>query len=184
MDLLAHLWLPIVVSAVAVFVLSAASHMLTPWRRTEWGRTAAQDALQRAIEGVAPGQYGFPAAPSQKEQMGPEWMARWAKGPSGWLTVAPPGPFSMGRNMGLSLLAFLVITLLVAYLACLSLGPGTATLTIVRFFSTAGVLAYAAGPVFASIWYHRPWRTWLMDLFDAFLFGFATAAVFALLWPR
>ncbi len=33
MSVVAHLWLPIVLSAAAVFVLSAASHMVLPWRR-------------------------------------------------------------------------------------------------------------------------------------------------------
>ena len=38
MAFVAQLWLPILLSAVLVFFLSAASHMALPWRRGEWKR--------------------------------------------------------------------------------------------------------------------------------------------------
>ena len=44
MSFVAQLWLPILVSSVLVFVLSAASHMLLPWRRKEWGRVTDFEA--------------------------------------------------------------------------------------------------------------------------------------------
>jgi hypothetical protein len=185
MTFLAHLWLPILVSGVVVFALSAATHMLLPWRKTEWGRFAGQDALQASIAGLRPGQYGFPACPDpEKPMMTKEWMERWARGPSGWLVVAPAGPFNMARSMVQSFLAYLAISFLTAYVASLSLGPATPTLTVVRVFSTIGVLANGVSTIFNSIWYHRPWRVYAMDLFDAFVYGFAMAGVFALLWPR
>jgi hypothetical protein len=184
MAFLAQLWLPVVVSAVVVFILSAATHMLLPWRKKEWGRLDGQDRLQAALGGVAPGIYAFPAAPDPRENMGKEWLERWAKGPSGWLTVAPAGPVGMGRNLALSFLTYLGVSFLVAYVASFSLGPATPPLIVVRLFSTVGVLAYGVGPIFNSIWYHRPWRAYAADLLDALLFGFAMAGVFAALWPR
>src|SRR5512141_2550143 len=104
MSVVAQLWLPILVSAALVFVLSAASHMVLPWRKGEWGRITDFAALQAALQALPPGQYAFPAAPDPREQMKPEWLERWAKGPSGWLTVAPRRPIRMGRNMALSFL--------------------------------------------------------------------------------
>jgi hypothetical protein len=184
MSFVAQLWLPIVVSAVLVFVLSAASHMALPWRKGEWGRLTDFAALQAALRGLAPGMYAFPAAPDPKEQMKPEWMERWAKGPSGWFTVAPPGPISMGRNMALSLLAFLGVAFMDAYVAWHALGPGAHYRAVFRIVGTVGVLAFGVGPIFNSIWYHRPWRVYLMDLLDAVLYAFAMAGVFGWLWPR
>jgi len=185
MAFLAQLWLPIVVSAVVVFVLSAATHMALPWRKKEWGRFAGQDALQAAIAGLEPGQYGFPACPDPRQpMMGKEWMERWAKGPSGWLVVAPPGSFNMGKSMAQSFLVYLAVSFLVAYVGSLSLGPSTPTLTIVRLFSTVGVLTHGVSTIFSSIWYHRPWRVYAMDLFDAVVYAFAMAGVFGWLWPR
>jgi hypothetical protein len=182
MSFLAQLWLPIVVSAVLVFVLSAASHMVLPWHKGEWGRLAAQDQLQAVLAGVKPGQYGFPAAPDQKQQMSKEWQERWAKGPSGWITIATPGPMNMGKKMGLSFLAFLFIAFADAYVAAHALGPAPHYLAVFRIVGAVGFLTLGVAPVFTSIWYDRPWRAWGADLLDAILFSLAMAGVFGWLW--
>jgi hypothetical protein len=178
------LWLPIVLSAVVVFVLSAASHMVLPWRRNEWGRITEFGPLQGAVRGLAPGLYAFPAAPDQRQQLSKEWMARWAQGPSGWLTLAAPGPISMGRNMALSLLVFLAVATVDAYLAFHALGYAPHRRAVLRLVSAVSFMAFALGPIFNSIWYSRPWRAYLSDVVDAILFSAATGGIFALLWPE
>ncbi|HEU4382681.1 MAG TPA: hypothetical protein VFR85_04180 [Anaeromyxobacteraceae bacterium] len=184
MSFAAQLWLPMVLSAVIVFAMSAASHMVLPWRRNEWGRITDFAAIQSAVRGLSPGQYGFPAAPDRKQQMTKEWMERWAKGPSGWLTLAPPGPVSMGRNMLLSFLAFLGVALLDGYVAWHALGPGASYRAVFRIVGTVGFLSFAAGTIFDSIWYSRPWRAYVSDVIDALLFALLMAGVFGWLWPR
>ena len=69
MSFVALLWLPILASAVLVFVLSAATHMVLPWHKDEWGRIADQEKVQAALGGLAPGLYAFPAAPNQRQQI-------------------------------------------------------------------------------------------------------------------
>ena len=184
MSFVAQLWLPILVSAVLVFVLSAASHMLLPWRRMEWGRVTEFEALQAAVRGLAPGLHYFPASPDPKQQMSAEWLERWAKGPSGWLTLAPPGPIDMRRNLGLSLLVYLGVGLVDAYVTWHALGPAAHYLAVFRIAGTVAVMSYGLGTIFHSIWYHRPWRSYLADAFDALVFGLVTAGVFGWLWPR
>ncbi|HSM91598.1 MAG TPA: hypothetical protein VLT47_01860 [Anaeromyxobacteraceae bacterium] len=184
MTSLASLWLPILISAVLLFFLSAASHMALPWRKGEWKRIAGFEAVQGALKGLPPGLYSFPAAPDPKQQMTPEWTERWAKGPSGWLTLAPPGPIRMGRNMALSLLVFFAVALLEGYVAAQALAPGAPYPAVFRLVSTVGVMTFGVSSAFTSIWYHRPWRAYLSDLFDALLFAFAMAGVFGWLWPR
>jgi hypothetical protein len=184
MEFLPLLWQAILLSAVLVFVLSAASHMALPWRRGEWRRITDFDALQTALRGLAPGLYNFPAAPEPREQMKPEWQERWAKGPAGWITIAPHEPIRMGRNLALSFAAFLLVNALVAYACFHALGPGATAFRVVRVVSTVATLVYGVGKVFDSIWYDRPWRAYLSDVVDALLFGFATALVYGWLWPR
>jgi len=184
MSFVAHLYIPILVSAVLVFALSAASHMLLPWRRNEWGRITDFAELQAAVRGLKPGLYAFPAAASPKEQMSKEWMERWAKGPSGWLTLAPPGPIRMGRNMALSLLVFVVVAFFDAYLSSHALGHAPRFRAVFRIVGTVGFMSFGVGSVFNSIWYNRPWRAYVADLIDAILFGLVMAIVFGLLWPR
>jgi hypothetical protein len=184
MTFLAVLWLPVVLSAVLAFVVSAASHMVLPWRRGEWGRIAAAEPLQAALRGLEPGQYMFPASPEPRDQMKREWLERWAAGPAGWITIASPGPINMGRNMGLSVVAYLAVSSLVAYVAWAALGPAPGGATILRVVTTVAFLAYGVGTVFHSIWYHRPWRVWVSDAVDALVLALITGAVFVRFWPR
>ena len=184
MSFVAQLWLPMVVSAVLVFALSAASHMLLPWRRNEWGRISDFAAIQGAVRGLKPGLHAFPAPADPKQQMTKEWMKRWAEGPSGWLTLVPPGPVSMARNMGLSLLVFLGVALVDAYVAWHALGPAAPYRAVFRIVGTVGFLSFATGTIFNSIWYSRPWRAYASDVVDALLYGLAMAGVFGWLWPR
>jgi hypothetical protein len=184
MTFLAQLWLPIVVSAVLVFVLSAMTHMLVPYRQREWSRPAGQDALQAALKGAAPGLYAFPVPAEPRERMKPEAMARWAAGPSGWLSLVPPGPIRMGRNLGLSLLVNLLVSFMAAYVAFHALGHAAHYRAVFRLVGTVGVLAYAVGPIYEAIWYWKPWRTLAMTAVDALVFGLAMAGVFGWLWPR
>jgi hypothetical protein len=184
MSFVAQLWLPILLSAVLVFVLSAASHMVLPWRRNEWGRITDSAALQAALRGLKPGLYAFPAAPDPKQQMSKEWMERWAAGPSGWLTLAAPGPISMGRNMALSFLVFVAVAFMDAYVASHALGPAPHYRAVFRIVGTVGFMSFGIGSIFNSIWYDRPWRAYVADLIDALLFGLVMAGVFGWLWPR
>ena len=184
MSFVAQLWLPMLISAVLVFALSAASHMVLPWRRNEWGRISESDALQAALRGREPGLYVFPAPADPKQQMSREWMERWAKGPSGWLTLAPPGPIDLKVNLGLSFLVFLGVAFVDAYVAWHALGPGAHYRAVFRIVGTVGVMAFGLGTIFNSIWYHRPWRAYASDVIDALLFGLSMGGVFGWLWPR
>lgn len=184
MTFIALLWLPILLSAVLVFAVSAASHMFLPWRQDEFRHVPGAEALQAAVRDLPPGQYLFPAGPDPKARGSREWMERWAAGPSGWLTLVPRGPISMGRNMGQSLLVYLVVSFLAAYVSELALGAAPTRLAIVRVISVIGILAYGVGTSFTSIWYARPWKAYALDLLDAVVQGFVMAGVFAWLWPR
>jgi hypothetical protein len=90
----------------------------------------------------------------------------------------------MGRNMGLSIVVYLCVGFLVAYVTFAALGAAPRKPTVFRVVTTTAFLAYAVGTVFESIWYHRPWRVWLSDAVDALLLAFATGAAFTWLWLR
>jgi hypothetical protein len=184
MAFLAQLWLPIVVSAVLVFVISAATHMLVPGRVREWGHLTKQDAIQEALRGVAPGLYVVPTPADPQKRNTPEAMKRWAEGPSSFLTLVPPGPITMGRNLGLSFLTNIVVSALVAYVAFHALGAAPHYRTVFRLVGTVGILAYAVGPLYEGIWYWKPRASLIMNTVDAVLYGLAMAGTFGWLWPR
>jgi hypothetical protein len=178
------LWLPIVVSAVLVFVVSAASHMFAPARRNEWSKVPGEAAIQEGLRGAAPGLYVFPVPDSPADRGKPEALQRWAQGPSGWISLVPPGPLNMGRNLGLSLLVNLLVSALVAYLAVHALGVAPHGRSIFRLAGLVVTVAYAIGPLYEAIWYWKPWRSLAMTLVESLLYGLVTAATFAHLWPR
>jgi hypothetical protein len=184
MAFLALLWLPILLSAILVFFLSAASHMGVPYRVKEWAAAPEQDALQKALAKAEPGLYVFPSPETSRERGQAEWMEKWAAGPSAFLTLVPRGPINMGRNLGLSFLVNLFVSLLAAYVAHHALGGTHRYLAVFRLVGTIGFAAYAIGSVYESIWYWRPWRSIAMNVLDALAFGLAMGGVFGWLWPR
>jgi hypothetical protein len=184
MAFLAQLWLPIVVSAVLVFVVGAVTHMLAPYRRTEWGHLPKQGAIQEALRGAAPGLYVFPTPADPAERGKPEALQRWAEGPSGWLSLVHPGPINMGRNLGLSLLMNLFVSAMAGYVAVHALGAAPHYRPVFRLIGTVGFLAYGVGPIFEAIWFWRPWRSLLYLAIDALLYGLVMGGTFGWLWPR
>ena len=59
---LAALWLPIVLSAVIVFVASSIMHMLLPYHRSDYQQLPEEDKVLPALRaaGLKPGLYIFP----------------------------------------------------------------------------------------------------------------------------
>lgn len=184
MAFLSLLWLPILVSAVLVFLVSAASHMLAPYRQVEWRAAPEQEALQRAFRGARPGLYVFPSPEAARERGKPEHAQAWAQGPSGWMALVPPGPLSMGRNLALSFLVNLGVSFMAAYVAAHSLGAAPHYLAVFRVVGTVGVLSYLVGPVYEAIWFWRPGKTVAMGAVDALAYGLVMGGAFGWLWPR
>jgi hypothetical protein len=184
MAFLAQLWLPIVVSAVLVFVVSAITHMIVPARQTEWGHLEKEEAVQAAVRGAAPGLYGFPMPAEGMARGKPEALKRWADGPSGWMSVVPAGPINMGRNLALSLLMNLFVSFFAAYIAAHALGVAPHYRAVFRLVGSIGFLAYAIGPIYEAIWYWKPLKSLAMVAIDALLYGLVMGGAFGWLWPR
>lgn len=184
MAFLSLLWLPILVSTVLVFILSALTHMFVPYRQTEWGHVDQEGPLQDALRAAGPGLYAFPMPAAARDRQTPEAMKRWADGPSGWLSLVPRGPINMGKNLGLSLLVNLLVSVFVAYLAAHAFPAAPPYRSAFRLVGAVAFLAYAVGPLYEAIWYWKPWRSVAMTVADALLFGLVMGGTFGGLWPR
>jgi hypothetical protein len=64
MTAISMLWLPVLLSSVLVFIVSAIIHMLTPWHRSDYPRFANEDKVLDALRplGILPGDYLMPCA--------------------------------------------------------------------------------------------------------------------------
>ncbi|MFM1873954.1 MAG: hypothetical protein RL398_3376 [Planctomycetota bacterium] len=179
---LAALWLPILVSAVFVFLASSVIHMALPIHRGDYRKLPREDAVLDTLRSsVPPGQYMFPCADSMKDMGTPEMQAKFAHGPLGTLIVRPGGSMNMGKSLGQWFVLCLCIGLCVAYAVGLVLPAGDGR--VFRIATTIATLAYAFGGVTDSIWKGVRWSTTLKFVFDGVVYGLVTGATFAWLWP-
>lgn len=184
MQFIADLWQPILLSAALVFIWSAITWTVLPHHNSEWKGLPAADAVRAAIKaaGFQPGQYMFPWWDDPKVRRSPEAMAKVAEGPSGMVTIMKPGPMSMGGMMTKSLLFNLVVAVFVAYVVWHGFHGNLAVETYGSVFRIAGAasfMAYAFGTVPESIWFGRPWKSWLYVAIDAAVFCLLTGGAFA-----
>ena len=179
------LWLPILLAAVAVFVVSSIVHMVFTYHRKDFapipGEAEVMEAMRR--QGLAPGQYVFPHCPTMKEMGSPEMLAKYEKGPVGILSVFPSGPPRMGRSLGLWFGFCLVVGVFVAYLAGRYVAPGTEFSEVLRFTATVAFMAFGVGELVDPIWKGGRWVSTTKSVFDGLLYSLTTGAVFAWLWP-
>jgi hypothetical protein len=178
--------LPILLSAVIVFVASSVIHMASPWHKNDYPRVPNEDALRAALRPLAipPGDYMVPRPSGREEMRSPQFMAKVNEGPNLVLTVLPNGPWSMARNLGLWFVYLLAVGVFAAYVAGRALGPGTEYLQVFRFVGATAFLAYAAALWQMSIWYRRAWSTTIKATVDGLLYACLTAGTFGWLWPR
>jgi hypothetical protein len=182
---LLELWLPILVSAVAVFLASSVLHMLLTYHRSDMGRLPAEGEALAAIRsaGAAPGEYALPYA-TMSEMKSPEYIEKRSAGPVAFVTVVPGGPPALGKSLGLWFVYSIVVSLVAGYIASRALAAGPVEyLEVFRFAGTAAFAGYGLGIWQQTIWWGRPWTTTLKSTFDALIYALLTAGIFGWLWP-
>jgi hypothetical protein len=184
MTAIAALWLPILVSAVLVFIASSIIHMAPLWHRNELPAPPDGDRLQDALRpfGLKPGEYMLPRPQDMKDCNKPEFVEKLKRGPVLIMTVIPNGPMSMARPLVQWFICIVVIAILTAYVAAATLPAGAPYLAVFRVAGTTAFIAYAAGCWPQSIWYHRPWSTTAKLTFDGLIYGLLTGGAFGWLW--
>lgn len=183
---LTSLWLPILASAVFVFLASWILHMLLPLHRGDYKKLPNEEAVLQAMRtaGVAPGNYAFPHCAGPKEMGSPETVEKFKQGPVGMLNVLPSGPPAMGKHLTLWFLFCVVISVFAAYLAGRTLSEGAQYLAVFRVAGTVAFVGYGASQLSDSIWKGQAWGTTCKHIFDGLIYALLTAGVFGWLWPR
>lgn len=183
MAFLGALWLPIVLSAVIVFIASSIIHMVLPYHRSDYRKLPDEDKAREALRGLTPGLYTMPYC-SHQTMKSPEVQEKFRQGPVGMLTVFPSGPPAMGKFMGLWFIYCLIIAFFVAYLAWHTIAPGSNYLVVFRVVGTAAFLAYGVGIISNGIWKGQPWSNVIKEVIDGLIYGLLTAGTFGWLWPK
>jgi hypothetical protein len=186
---LADLWLPILVSAVAVWFAGALAWMMLPHHKGDFKQLPNEDAAMSAVRnlGIPPGMYFFPhMRDCNKSKTDPVAKEKFERGPHGLLQIWRPDAFGgarMARNMLLICVVYIVVGVFVAYLATLSLDRGSEFVKVFQLTGAAAVMAYCFASLPQDICLGKPARNVLANLADGVAFGLITGAVFAWLWP-
>lgn len=180
------LWLPIVLSAVIVFVASSIIHMVFRYHSTDYRRLPDEDAVADALRklNIPAGEYFLPHASGMKEMKTPEYQEKVKRGPGAMLTIWPGGSPSMTKNLVQWFVYSLVVGVFAAYVAGRALQPGAYYLAVFRFVGVTAFASYAIAGWQQSIWWKRSWLATLKNTFDGLVYALLTAGVFGWLWPR
>lgn len=182
---LTSLWLPVVVSAVLVFVASSVVHMVLGYHNGDYGKLPKEDDILAALGpiGIPPGDYFLPFAGGMAAFKDPAFQAKWTKGPVATLTVMPAGMNFMGRQLAQWVVYAAVVAFFAGYVASRTIPAGGDYLIVFRVVGTTAFMGYALGLWQMTIWYQRSVTTTLKSTFDGLLYACLTAGAFGWLWP-
>lgn len=177
---------PILVSAVIVFIASSIIHMVLPYHRSDVRKLAKEDEFLEAVRrlNILPGDYVAPHAGSATAMKDPQFVAKMKKGPLVLMTVAPGGEPSMAASLTLWFIYSVVVSFFAAYIAGRAVGPGGSYLEVFRFVGACAFMGYSLALLQHSIWFRRSWTTTIKSVVDGLIYALLTAGTFGWLWPR
>ena len=125
---LGALWLPIILSAVLVFVASSIIHMVLGYHQRDYTPLPNEDAVRAAIRSgnPPPKQYIFPYCANPKEMSSPEMQRKFDRGTGGRAESEGRGCTRYGASLGQWFVFALVVSFFVAYVACHALAGRSA----------------------------------------------------------
>lgn len=187
MNALLVLWLPILLSAVAVFIISSLVHMVFKWHASDYTGFSNEDAVRDAIRAgnPAPGRYVIPHCTDMKDMEKPEMQRKYEEGPIGHVVIGPNGMPNIGKFLGQWFVWTLVVSVVAGFLASqiFSLDPSRAR-AAAKLVGAVSFIGYGFGTITESIWGMRPWGSSAKYLLDAALYGIGAGLVFFWLWPK
>lgn len=164
MDFLTSLWLPIIASAVALWIVSTIAWTVMPHHKRDWiglpagganagggGGGGGEDAFMQAVRSmnIPPGNYIFPDCRGKAAMDKPHVKEAIARGPIGHLSLWPT-PLTMADKMAWTFLLYLIVTIGIAYLTHTAL-PTTIYLVNAAPGTTGTTGPVIDAPTFAEI---------------------------------
>jgi len=178
------LWLPILLSAVAVFIISSIIHMFLGYHKNDFNKLPAEDQAMDEIRklNIPPGDYMMPYSTDNKERQSQEFKDKMNKGPVAVITMFPSGQMNMGSNLILWFIYSVIVGIFAAYISGRALVPGADYLSVFRFAGCTAFVGYSLALMQNSIWYKKKWSATILSMFDGLIYAFITAGFFGWLW--
>lgn len=185
MDLILPLWLPILLSAAAVWLISLVFGMALPHHKQDWIGLSDEDGFMDFIRrnGIKPGNYLFPDFRTREALKSAKVEKALNEGPVGHLSVWRT-PVTMGDKMVGAFIVHLVVATLIAYLTRIAL-PGAAPFAkVFQIAGTAGILAYSFSFIPNALWFGAYKRTIVASIIDGIICGLVIGVIFAWRWQH
>lgn len=183
---LSALWMPIVASAVFVFIALALIHGLVGWHKADMSGVPGEARVLELLRGlnVQPGDYRFPYSSSVDEMKTPEFAEKMKQGPVGIMSIWPSGDINMGKLFGLWFAYSLLIAALAAYFTSRTHGPGAPYLEVFRDSAAITFCCYVVAHWQNWIWWGKSTRFTVTHSLDGIIYALITGATFGWLWPH
>jgi hypothetical protein len=182
----AELWLPILLSVIAVFIVSSVIHMLSPWHKDDYPRLENEEGVLDALRPLAipPGDYMMPRPRSRAELTAPEFVERVRRGPVLIMTMLPNGPMAMGRSLAGWFVYIVVVVLFAALEAVLTLRRGAHGHDVFHVVALVALAGFTLALWQMHIWYRRSLATTMKATVDGAIYAALAGLAFAWLWPH
>src|SRR5688500_9909722 len=179
------LWLPILASAVAVFLVSFLLHMVIPFHKNDIQKIPREDEFLNAIRGfnLPAGDYAAPHADSPAAMKDPAFMEKRNKGPIVIMTTTPGAAPPMSSHLLQWFIYSVVVSIFSAYIASRTLPAGTEYMQVFRIVGTTAFMGYALALFQNSIWWMKNWGATFRSAIDGLAYALATAGIFGWMWP-
>jgi hypothetical protein len=179
------LWLPILLSALVVFIISSVLHMVFTYHNSDFKKLPSEDQVMDDLRkyDIPPGDYMVPYTTDNKERRSEEFKEKMKKGPMFIATVFRAGEMGMGTSLFLWFIYCLIISIFAAYITCHALPAGADYLAVFRFAGASSFAGYSLALMQESIWFKKSWSATIKSMFDGLIYALFTAGVFGWLWP-
>ena len=184
MDTLTQLWMPILLTAVLIFIASSLIHMLFKWHNTDYNKLANEDEVRAALRvtSPAPAQYVLPHCTDMKEMQGEAMLKKFNEGPVAYVTIRASGPPTMGKALGLWFAYSVLIASIAGCLALSAYAGKSNAQAAGQLVGAVSFLTYVGGSVQMGIWMGKPWVSVGKDALDGAIYALISGLTFALLW--
>lgn len=183
---IASLWLPILISAVIVFIASSVIHLGPLWHQGDFPRMPREAEVLNALRpfAIPPGDYFIPRPDGRQHMRSSEFRDKLNQGPVAVITVMPNGMLSIRRNLLQWFVFLIVVGIFCAYIAGRTLPAGTPYPRVFQIVGATAFIGYALALCQLSIWYRRSWGLTAKAALDGLIYAALTAGTFGWLWPR
>jgi hypothetical protein len=179
------LWIPVILSAVGVFVVSSIVHMALKYHRSDIKQLPNEEGVREALAKAnpSPGLYFYPYCADHAQMKDPKVKEKFDKGPVAMITIVPNGLPVLSKHLTQWFAFTLLVSFVAAYVARHTLQPGASGIEAMRITGTVAFAGYGSSPLMDSIWKGQPWGNTGRQVLDGIIYALVTGLVFRLMWP-